>query len=183
MLAHDRIITAAEEQTLFAAPNPYRHLHPDLPGFSLTSTSFVQGSRLPDLHKAQGQSPQLSWSGFPAATKSFALTCFDPDAPTHSGYWHWAAFNIPTSVTTLELDAGAPGSEFPGKILAGDSGIRGYYGPNPPAGHGPHRYLFAVHALDVPELEIPETATATVLGFNVYFHSLARAVLWGWYEQ
>ena len=67
--------------------------------------------------------------------------------------------------------------------LRGDSGIRGYYGPNPPAGHGPHRYLFAIHAVDVDRLDIPADATPTVLGFNLYYHSLARAVYWGWYRN
>ncbi|MEY8195682.1 YbhB/YbcL family Raf kinase inhibitor-like protein [Corynebacterium pseudotuberculosis] len=169
----------------FPGPDPYAPLK-DLPVFSLSSTSFKEGEKIPEIHLAEGGlSPQLSWSNLPEGTKSLAITCFDPDAPTASGFWHWAAFNIPVSVSEIAQGAG---DETLGGIesaitLKGDSGIRGYYGPNPPAGHGPHRYLFAVHAVDVESLEIPADATPTVLGFNLYFHSLARTVYWGWYEN
>lgn len=169
----------------FPGPDPYAPLK-DLPSFPLSSTSFGEGEKIPEIHLAEeGLSPQFSWSDLPEGTKSLAITCFDPDAPTASGFWHWAVFNIP--VTVSELAQGA-GDEVLGSIesvitLKGDSGIRGYYGPNPPAGHGPHRYLFAVHAVDVETLDVSADATPTVLGFNLYFHSIARAVYWGWYEN
>lgn len=169
----------------FPGPDPYASLK-GLPTFPLSSTSFGEGEKIPEIHLAEeGLSPQFSWSDLPEGTKSLAITCFDPDAPTASGFWHWAVFNIP--VTVSELAQGA-GNEVLGSIesvitLKGDSGIRGYYGPNPPAGHGPHRYLFAVHAVDVENLDVSADATPTVLGFNLYFHSIARAVYWGWYEN
>lgn len=171
----------------FPGPDPYAPLR-DLPDFSLTSTDFGGGDAIPDTYVAPANvSPQLAWSGLPEGTKSIAVTMFDPDAPTASGFWHWAAFNIPATVTELPTGAGLADQPLLGLeetvTLRGDSGIRGYYGPNPPAGHGPHRYLFAIHAVDVDRLDIPADATPTVLGFNLYYHSLARAVYWGWYRN
>lgn len=169
----------------FPGPDPYAPLK-DLPTFDLTSTDLSDGEKIAEDQVAPNNvSPQLKWENLPEGTKSIAITCLDPDAPTGSGFWHWAAFNIPTSVS--ELPTGA-GDETLGGIdgvvtLKGDSGSRAYYGPQPPEGHGPHRYLFAVHAVDVEKLDIPEDATPTVLGFNLYFHSLARTILWGWYEN
>lgn len=169
----------------FPGPDPYAPLG-DVPSFPLTSTDLANGDKLKEPQLGGNNvSPQLSWSDLPEGTKSLAITCFDPDAPTASGYWHWAAFNIPVSVT--ELPTGV-GDETLGGIdgvvsLKGDSGLRGYYGAQPPEGHGPHRYLFAVHAVDVEKLDIDPDSTPTVLGFNLYFHTLGRSVLWGWYEN
>lgn len=169
----------------FPGPDPYAPLK-DLPTFTLTSSDLQDGQKIAEDQVAPNNvSPHLKWDNLPEGTKSIAITCLDPDAPTGSGFWHWAAFNIPTSIT--ELPTGV-GDETLGGIegvvtLKGDSGSRAYYGPQPPAGHGPHRYLFAVHAVDVEKLDIPEDATPTVLGFNLYFHSLARTVVWGWYEN
>lgn len=169
----------------FPGPDPYAPLG-DVPSFPLTSADLTPGDKLKEAQLGGNNvSPQLSWSDLPEGTKSLAVTCFDPDAPTGSGYWHWAAFNIPVSVT--ELPTGA-GDETLGGIegvvsLKGDSGLRGYYGAQPPEGHGPHRYLFAVHAVDVEKLDIDPDSTPTVLGFNLYFHTLGRSVLWGWYEN
>lgn len=169
----------------FPGPDPYAPLK-DLPTFTLTSSDLQDGEKIAEDQVAPNNvSPHLKWDNLPEGTKSIAITCLDPDAPTGSGFWHWAAFNIPTSIT--ELPTGV-GDETLGGIegvvtLKGDSGSRAYYGPQPPAGHGPHRYLFAVHAVDVEKLDIPEDATPTVLGFNLYFHSLARTVVWGWYEN
>ncbi|CCI83558.1 YbhB/YbcL family Raf kinase inhibitor-like protein [Corynebacterium otitidis] len=170
----------------FPGPDPYAPLG-DLPSFELRSETFDEGEKLADEQAAPTSvSPQLSWSGAPEETKSFAVTVFDPDAPTASGYWHWAAFNIPADVTELPAGAGKEGDLGLGekvRTLAGDSGEANYYGAEPPAGHGPHRYLVAVHAVDTETLDIPEGSTSTVLGFNLYFHSLARAITWGWYEN
>lgn len=168
----------------FPGPDPYAPLK-DLPSFTLTSTDFQDGDELGESLRAPASiSPQLSWSDLPEGTKSIAITCFDPDAPTGSGYWHWAVFNIPVSVTELASGAGSSSDlGIEGVVtLAGDSGEKAYYGPYPPEGHGPHRYLFAVHAVDVDKLDIDPDSTATVLGFNLYFHSLGRSIVWGWSE-
>lgn len=170
----------------FPGPDPYAPLK-DLPSFTLTSSDLADGEEIPEKFRAPSNvSPQLAWSDLPEGTKSLAVTCFDPDAPTASGFWHWAVFNIPASVT--ELPTGAGSDETLGGIekvvsLAGDSGQKTYYGPNPPANHAPHRYLYVVHAVDVEELDVDPDSTATVLGFNLYFHSIGRAILWGWYEN
>lgn len=171
----------------FPGPDPYAALK-NLPTFPLHSDDFESGDKLDEKHAAPSNiSPHLAWSALPEGTKSIAITCFDPDAPTASGFWHWAVFNIPVSVTELPTGAGKADEKLLGLdevvTLGCDAQLKGYYGPQPPAGHGPHRYLFAVHAVDVEKLDIPETATATVLGFNLYFHSLARSIIWGWYQN
>jgi len=167
-------------------PIPYEFL-PEVPAFSVTSTDVRDGETLPTaqvsgiLGAGGGDvSPQLSWSGFPADTKGFAATCFDPDAPTGSGFWHWAVANIPASVTELPTGAGDPDS---GKLpagaitLKGDAGAARYVGAAPPAGHGPHRYLFAIHALDVERLPIDASVTPAIMAFQMFGHTLARAVI------
>ncbi|MBE7163146.1 MAG: YbhB/YbcL family Raf kinase inhibitor-like protein, partial [Williamsia herbipolensis] len=105
-----------------------------------------------------------------------------PDAPTASGFWHWAAFNIPASVT--ELAGGASGSAMPdGAVeLGNDGGTTGYIGAAPPPGHGPHHYWVVVHAVDVPSLDIPADASPAFLGFNLFSHTLARATVVPVYE-
>ncbi len=173
-----------------AAPDPYAAL-PKLPGFTLTSTSITDGQPLatPQVSGIMGAggadaSPQLSWSGFPETTRSFAVTVFDPDAPTASGFWHWAVANLPATCTELPEGAG-DGSLLPGDALtlANDAGLRRYVGAAPPAGHGPHRYYVAVHAVDVERLDLPESATPAYLGFNLFMHAIARAVIVGTYQQ
>ncbi|MEV0296446.1 YbhB/YbcL family Raf kinase inhibitor-like protein [Nocardia sp. NPDC050710] len=171
--------------------NPYDAL-PQVPSFTLTSEDVTDGSPLNNdqvsgVFGAGGKdiSPQLSWSGFPTETKSFAVTVFDPDAPTASGFWHWAVADIPVSVTSLPAGAGSEGGTLPsGAItLNNDGGFPGFVGAAPPPGHGPHRYFVAVHAVDVESLGINASATAAYLGFNLFSHSLARAVLVGTYER
>jgi len=129
-------------------------------------------------------SPQLSWSGFPEQTRSFAVTVYDPDAPTASGFWHWAVANLPATVTDLPAGVG-DGSLLPGDALtlANDAGLRRYLGAAPPAGHGVHRYIVAVHAVGVERLDIPADATPAFLGFNLFGNAIARALLHGTYQQ
>ena len=176
-------MTASYVSDRFPGPDPYAPLV-DVPSFELTSEDIVEGERLDDkLTGDDATSPQLAWSGAPEGTKTYAVTCFDPDAPTASGFWHWSAFNIPADVTELPAGAGAKEDLGVGAVvLTGDSGIQGYYGANPPAGHGPHRYLYVVHAVDT-ELPADEIANPTQLGFNLNFHALGRAITWGWYEN
>src|ERR1700749_270101 len=171
-------------------PDPYAAL-PKLPSFHLESSSFADGQPLanPQVSGIMGAggedvSPQLSWSGFPDGTKSFAVTVYDPDAPTASGFWHWAVANLPASVTELPAGAG-DGSNLPGDALTlvNDAGQRRYISAAPPAGHGPHRYYVAVHAVDTEKLELPEDASPAFLGFNLFRHAIGRAVIHAPYEQ
>ncbi|MFD6199681.1 YbhB/YbcL family Raf kinase inhibitor-like protein [Mycobacteriaceae bacterium NPDC060252] len=170
--------------------SPYDSL-PQLPTFTLTSASVTDGQPLgieqvSGIMGAGGQdiSPELSWSGFPEETQSFAVTVYDPDAPTGSGFWHWAVANLPATTTQLPVGVGN-GSDLPGDAitLANDASLKRYIGAAPPAGHGPHRYYIAVHAVSVPKLELPESATPAYLGFNLFGHAIARAVIHGTYEQ
>ena len=172
------------------SPDPYAAL-PALPSFHLESASFTDGQPLatPQVSGIMGAggedvSPQLSWSGFPDETRSFAVTVYDPDAPTASGFWHWAVANLPASVTELPAGAGE-GSNLPGDALTlvNDAGARRYIGAAPPAGHGPHRYYVAVHAVDVDKLDLGEDASPAYLGFNLFQHAIARAVIHATYEQ
>lgn len=172
--------------------DPYDEL-PKLPSFELTSDDVRDGGALAPaqvsgLMGAGGTdtSPQLSWRGFPVSTKSFAVTVYDPDAPTTSGFWHWAVADIPLEVTSLASGAGDDeGSGLPeGAVqLFNDASLRRFVGAAPPAGHGVHHYYVAVHAVDVASLELPGRATPAYLGFNLFGHSLARAVIVATYEQ
>jgi Raf kinase inhibitor-like YbhB/YbcL family protein len=123
-------------------------------------------------------SPELEWSGAPAGTKSFALTVYDPDAPTGSGFWHWQIFNLPASAAKLEAGAGDPkGGKAPKGSVQGrnDYGNVGYGGPCPPPGHGPHRYVFTLFALKVDRLDLDASASAAVIGFNLNANVIAKA--------
>jgi Raf kinase inhibitor-like YbhB/YbcL family protein len=171
--------------------DPYAEL-PRLPTFSVTSTDVADGETLPKAQVsgilgAGGEdiSPQLSWSGFPDGTRSFAVTVYDPDAPTAAGFWHWAVADIPASVTSLDSGAGDDtGSGLPaGAVrLANDVGLNRYVGAGPPPGHGVHHYYVVVHAVDVETLGLPDGATPTYLGFNLFSHALARATIVPVYE-
>lgn len=173
------------------APNPYDFL-PEVPTFTVTSTDVADGETLAPPFRSglmgaggEDRSPQLSWEGFPDGTRSFAVTCFDPDAPTAAGFWHWAVCNLPADVTSLDSGAGSPGGELPGGAitLPASSGHEHFVGAAPPPQHREHRYMFVVHAVDVDKLEVEPGTTPTVLGFNLYFHTLARAYLTPVYEN
>ena len=153
--------------------------------FTLTSNDMTDGGRLPDAQvQARGNtSPHLRWSGAPAGTRSYAVTCYDPDAPTGSGFWHWTVANIPADVTELLEDASSGG--LPRGAVEGrtDFGAPGYGGAAPPPGHGPHRYIFTVFAVDVPHLDVTPENSGAVFGFNLHFHTLAKASLTATYEN
>ncbi|WP_375489009.1 YbhB/YbcL family Raf kinase inhibitor-like protein [uncultured Jatrophihabitans sp.] len=171
--------------------NPYEDL-PDVAVFELTSNDVSDGTTLaaPQVSGVMGaggadRSPHLSWTGAPDGTRSYAVTVYDPDAPTASGFWHWAAFNIPA--TTTELPAGAGGADGNGLPdgavqLKNDGGMVGYVGAAPPPGHGTHHYWVVVHAVDVDRLDIPAEGTPAFLGFNLFSHTLARATIVAEYE-
>jgi Raf kinase inhibitor-like YbhB/YbcL family protein len=166
------------------SPNPY-DLLPKVPSFEVASDDIKEGATKPLVHVSdwiggENRSPELHWSGFPAETAGFAVTCFDPDAPTTSGFWHWAVAGLSNTVTELPRDAGAAGGAgLPAGafMLRNDAGTSAYMGAAPPKGDRLHRYIFAVHALDTDDLGVQPDATPAILGFNLTFHTIARGTL------
>lgn len=156
-----------------------------VPPLELTSPDFDAGGALPLSAWASGRggsdlSPRLQWSEPPAGTKSLAISCFDPDAPTGSGFWHWAAFDLPADLTALESGDGTVASLPAGaKVMPNEERSQRYIGAAPPAGTGVHRYFFVIDALDVATLGLDGSETPGILGFNRHFHTLARGVLIG----
>ena len=150
--------------------------------FTLTSNDITDGGVLPDAQvQAKGNtSPHLKWSGAPEGTKSYAVTCYDPDAPTGSGFWHWTVANIPADVTELAMGGSVPAGAVEGRT---DFGEPGYGGAAPPPGHGPHRYIFTVFAVDTERLDVTSDNSGAVFGFNLHFHTLAKASITGVYEN
>jgi hypothetical protein len=161
--------------------------------FTLRSPDFAEQDTLPKtfVHHAMGAggenvSPALEWSGAPAGTKSFALTMYDPDAPTGSGWWHWVVYDIPADAQGLPRGAGAAGgSGLPSGSRQGrtDFGSHEYGGAAPPPGHGPHRYVFTLHALNVDRLDVPADASAAYVGFMIHFAKVGEAKLTAKYER
>jgi Raf kinase inhibitor-like YbhB/YbcL family protein len=131
-------------------------------------------------------SPQLAWSNPPDGTKSYAVTMYDPDAPTGSGWWHWVVFDLPGSIMTLPTGAGTNGkTDLPTGAVQSitDFGTAGYGGPCPPPGHGAHQYIITVYALDLEKLGLDAKASAPMVGFNLHQHTLAKASLVFYYGR
>ncbi len=157
--------------------------HAAFAAFTLKTTSFDTKKQLPNKHVFNGfgcsgenVSPALEWTGAPAETKSFAITVYDPDAPTGSGWWHWTVVNIPASVTSIP--EGASGAKkLPAGSVEGrtDFGAAGFGGACPPPGHKPHRYIFTVFALKTEKLDINGDASGALVGFNLNANSLGKA--------
>lgn len=155
--------------------------------FSISSPSLQPGGTLPSLHVLNGfgctggnTSPALSWRHAPAGTQSFAITAYDPDAPTGSGWWHWVAYNIPASVQSIGEGAGtANGQTLPTGTTQGktDFGTLGFGGACPPAGDKPHRYVFTVHALKTARIDLPPDASAAMIGFMIHLNKLGSTSL------
>jgi Raf kinase inhibitor-like YbhB/YbcL family protein len=165
-------------------PDPY-DLLPPVPSFRLKSEDVTDGQPLKDDQVAgRGDtSPQLSWSGAPESTRSYTITCFDPDAPTPSGFWHWVLVDVPADVTSL--DAGAAAGELPGKAFhcRNDAGGLGFTGAAPPQGDQVHRYYFVVHAVTEETLGVDADASPAVVSFNLAFKTAGRAILHGTYQH
>jgi Raf kinase inhibitor-like YbhB/YbcL family protein len=164
--------------------------------FSVKSNSFSDGDYLKLDHvlssefgfgcAGSNKSPHLVWAGAPAGTKSFAVTCYDPDAPTGSGFWHWLVVNIPENVSELVLDAGNPKLFLlPQGALQTrtDYGTLGYGGPCPPPGDHPHRYLFTVFAVGVDQLQVTPDTSAAIVGFQLNFNTLSKATIMALYKH
>lgn len=151
----------------------------------LISMDFHDGDKLPLRHVFNGMgyegdniSPHLAWDAVPSGTKSFVVTCYDPDAPTGSGWWHWVIANLPADTRVLPQGSGSGLTALPDGALQTrtDFGKPGYGGAAPPKGET-HRYIFTVYALNVAQLVVDEQASGALVGFNVHFHTLASASL------
>ena len=161
--------------------------------FTLSSPEIASGSQLPAKQVFNGfgctgenRSPALTWSGAPAETKSFAVTVYDPDAPTGSGWWHWVVINIPGNVGELASGVGdAGGKQLPPGARQGrtDFGTAAYGGACPPPGDPAHRYVFTVHALKVEKLDPPADASAALIGFMLHSAEIAKTSLTAYYAR
>ena len=170
-----------------APDDPYEKL-PKVPNLSVSSQTLTDGAALPraqmsgifGVPNGQDQSPQLQWSPGPKETKSYVVSMYDIDAPTGSGFWHWAVHSLPATTTTLPAGAGDANSTLlpPGAVqIPNDAGMPRYLGAAPPKGDSPHRYYFTVTALDIEQLPESGTTTPEMLGFTISTHTLARGHL------
>jgi Raf kinase inhibitor-like YbhB/YbcL family protein len=153
--------------------------------FKLTSPTIMPGATLSGDQVFNGfgctgknQSPALKWTAGPKGTKSYAITVYDPDAPTGSGWWHWVVYNIPANVTELSMGAGdESGTMLPAGALQGrtDYGLHAFGGACPPKGDKPHRYIFTIYALKIEKIDVPNDASAALIGFMIHANSLGKA--------
>ena len=159
---------------------------------SVTSAEVSDGATITDAQvanvfgcKGGNISPSLKWSGAPSDTKSFAITVYDPDAPTGSGFWHWVLVGVPASVCELPRGAGASDApQPPGAFhVRNDYGTLDYGGSAPPPGDRPHCYVFAFHAVDTDDLGLTPAVSPAVVGFTLAFHTIARATLRATYQR
>ena len=168
------------------SPDPY-DLLPSVPSFTVTSEDVTDGQPLKDdqVNEFGDTSPQLSWSGAPEGTRSYTVTCFDPDAPTPSGFWHWVLVDLPADCTSLPAGAGAEGADLPGNafMCRNDGGSSAYMGAAPPEGDQVHRYYFVVHAVTEEQLGADSDASPAVVSFNLAFKTAGRAILTGTYQH
>ena len=157
---------------------------------TLTSPDIAPGATIADEQVANvfgctggNISPALSWSGAPKDTKSFALSVYDPDAPTGSGFWHWVVFNIPPDVTSLRQErrrSEEPATRRRARCRAArTSAFPATAAPARRKGDAPHHYHFTIFAVDTPKLDGDENISAAVVGFQLHFHTLAKAELVG----
>lgn len=167
-------------------PDPY-DLLPPVPAFTVTSNDVTDAQPLKDdqIAAAGNTSPHLAWSGAPEGTKSYTVTCFDPDAPTPSGFWHWVLVDLPAEVTSLEAGAGAEGAALPGAafMCRNDANEKAFMGAAPPEGDQVHRYFFVVHAVKEESLGVDSDASAAVVSFNLAFKTAGRAIIQGTYQH
>jgi Raf kinase inhibitor-like YbhB/YbcL family protein len=167
------------------AEDPYAKL-PAVASFAVTSSEIDDGQPLPTstIGSGDNRSPDLAWSGAPEGTKSYVVTCYDPDAPTPSGFWHWIAVDVPGDVSSLDAGAGDSDASLPGNAfhLANDMGDRHYDGAAPPEGDAYHRYYYVVHAVDKETLGVGADASPAVVSFHLAFSTLGRAIITGTHE-
>ncbi|MDY5160207.1 YbhB/YbcL family Raf kinase inhibitor-like protein [Actinotignum urinale] len=167
---------------------PYKDLPAGQVDLHLRSTDFADGASLPETATGAGtrplgadKNPQLSWDKAPEGTKSLLISCYDPDAPTPSGYWHWVAINVDPETTSIA--AGGSNDMPEGTLtLKNDGGAPTFQGATPPQGHGPHRYIFAVLALDTV-LELDRETRPAIAYFLSRPHVLGRGLLTGTWEN
>ncbi len=134
----------------------------------------------------ENSSPHLSWSNAPEGTKSFAITMYDPDAPTGSGWWHWVMFDIPANVTEVVSNAGnIEAGLAPANAIQSISnyGTQGYGGPCPPPGHGLHQYIITIHALKTDKLGLDENTNPAVVGYYLWNNTIEKASIVTYYQR
>ncbi|MEM9934854.1 MAG: YbhB/YbcL family Raf kinase inhibitor-like protein, partial [Bacteroidota bacterium] len=159
--------------------------------FSLTSTDVGGQATLQEVFNGFGcegenTSPQLSWEHAPEGTQSFAVTMYDPDAPTGSGWWHWVVFDLPATTSMISSNAGntslnlLPSGAVQGKT---DYGTTGYGGPCPPVGHGFHQYIITIYALKIPSLGLDETASPALVGYYLNANAIEKASIVFYYQR
>jgi Raf kinase inhibitor-like YbhB/YbcL family protein len=178
-------VRIAAASAWFGLSTVVAHAGPD--GFTVSSPTFQPGAPLPSAHVLDGfgctggnRSPALQWTDPPPGTQSFAVTLYDPDAPTGSGWWHWVLYDVPGRLRALPEDAGrADGSGLPAGARQGrtDFAHPGFGGACPPVGAGAHRYRLQVHALKVATLPVPPQASAAMVGFLIQMNRLGVAEL------